>query len=366
LLKYAEPRLIGTPFVVEALSASTPFSVEALSPSAEARWDAYVDEHPDSTCYHHRAWQVAARRAYGIDTQSLIARDAQGAVAGVLPLFVVKRAWSSYGTTAIFGGYGRVLASSDEARRDLLEEARRMMSRRRLAHLVHKSTGEEPVGGEWGRGDAAVTAILPLHAGEAVLWKGFRGEIRNRVRKAVASGLKVVEGESGFEPFYEVLAANMHRKGTPIYGRAFLRAVLEAFGSRAAIITVRRGEETLAGALVVEHRNEVHIPFVSSRPGASALAPNNLLYWEIIRRSCARGITVLDFGRSFRGTSSLEFKIRWGAQVVPQPFYFVHRGAPPIIHPGGSRVRLAVATWQSLPRGITDRFGPVLAARLLA
>jgi len=355
LLKYAEPR-----------PASTPVTVEALSASTEAGWDAYVDEHPDSTCYHHRAWQVAARQAYDIDTQSLIARDARGAITGVLPLFMVRRSWSSYGTTAIFGGYGRVLASSDDARRELLEEARRMVSRLNLAHLVHKSTGEEPVGGEWGRGDAAVTATLSLDAGEAALWKGFRGEIRNRVRKALASGLKVVEGETGFEPFYEVLAANMHQKGTPIYGRAFLRAVLEAFGSRAAIITVLRGEETLAGALVVEHRNEVHIPFVSSRPGASALAPNNLLYWEIIRRSCARGMTLLDFGRSFRGTSSLEFKIRWGAQVVPQPFYYVHSGAPPIIDPGGPRVRMAVAIWQSLPRGLTDRFGPVLAARLLA
>jgi FemAB-related protein (PEP-CTERM system-associated) len=340
-------------------------SIEILTSVREAAWDAYVDAHPDATCYHHRGWQRAARTAYGIETPSLVALDDQGAIEGVLPIFIVRRAWSCYGVTAVFGGYGRVLGSTVEVRRGLLDEARRLSSKRGLSHLLHKSTGEEPVSEEWGRGDAAVTATLSLEPGEAALWKGFRGEIRNRVRKAEANGLKVLEDVGEFEPFYEVLAANMHRKGTPIYGRPFLRAVLDGFGSRASILTVRRGSETIAGALVIEHRNEVHVPFVSSTPGSFAFAPNNLLYWEIIRRSCARGLTLLDFGRSFRGTSNLEFKLRWGAREVPQPFYFVHRGAPPIIEPGGSMVRAAVGIWQSFPRGLADRLGPTLAGRLL-
>lgn len=339
--------------------------IETLSAATAAAWDAYVDEHPDSTCYHHRAWQIAARAAYGIETPSLIARDAAGAISGVLPIFIVRRAWSRYGVTAAFGGYGRVLGSSDDARRGLLDEARRMSTRLRLSHLLHKSSGEEQVGSEWKRGDAAVTATLSLEPGEAALWRSFRGEIRNRVRKAEASGLRVLEGAGEFEGFYRVLAANMHRKGTPIYGRPFLRAVLDAFGPRAAIMTVRRGEETLGGAMVIEHRGEVHVPFVSSLPSAFALAPNNLLYWEIIRRSCSRGRVLLDFGRSFRGTSNLDFKIRWGAEVVAQPFYFVHRGAPPVIEPRGSAVRLAVSAWSRLPRSVADRVGPVLAGRLL-
>lgn len=340
-------------------------SIETLSTQTEAAWDAYIDAHPDATCYHHRAWQPAARTAYGIETPSLIARGASGGIEGVLPLFIVRRAWSSYGVTAVFGGYGRVLGESDEIRRDLLSAARRLALDRGLSHLLHKSTGEEPVSEEWGRGDAAVTATLSLEPGEAALWKGFRGEIRNRVRKAESNGLRIIEGAAEFERFYDVLTANMHRKGTPMYGRPFLQTVLEAFGPRASILTVRQGEATLGGALIVEHRNEVHVPFISSDPGALAVAPDNFLFWEIIKRSCARGLTLLDFGRSFRGTSNLKFKLRWGAREVPQPFYFVHRGAPPIIEPGGSRVRTAVGIWQSLPRGLVDRIGPALAGRLL-
>lgn len=173
------------------------------------------------------------------------------------------------------------------------------------------------------------------------------------------------EGEGEFERFYEVLAANMHRKGTPIYGRAFLRAVLEGFGPRAYVITVGWPEKAVGGALVIHHRGVVNVPFVSSLPSAFPLAPNNLLYWEIIRRSCALGLVELDFGRSFRGTSNLEFKRRWGATVKPQPFYFIHRGAPPIIEPGGRLVQTMVKVWQSIPRALADGMGPALAGRLL-
>ncbi len=340
-------------------------AIETLSPARETDWDHYVDAHPESTCYHHRAWQVAAGKAYPVENQSLVALNESGQVAGVLPLFVVRRPWSSYGVTAVLGGYGRVLGDSLSVRQQLLEEARSRASRLRLTHLLHKSVGEEEVGAGWGRGDAAVTATLSLAPGETALWEGFRGEIRNRVRKAQASGLRVHEGAVEFDAFYDVLAANMHRKGTPIYGRPFLREVLAAFGGRAAVMTVRRGSEAIGGALVVEHNGVVNVPFVSSLPSAFSLAPNNLLYWEIVKRGCARGMTELDFGRSFKDTSNLEFKRRWGARTIPQPFYFVHRGAPPIIEPGSPLVRRLVGLWQALPSGLAAQLGPILAGHLL-
>ncbi|MEO8362282.1 MAG: GNAT family N-acetyltransferase [Vicinamibacteria bacterium] len=340
-------------------------SLEILSAETEGAWDDYVAAHEDATCYHHRAWQIAARAAYGVETPSLIARGPSGEIEGLLPLFIVRRLWSSYGVTAVFGGYGRVLASNEEARVRLLDEARRVAEKRHLSYLIHKSVGEGGTEARWDRGDAAVIATLSLRAGEASLWKGFRGEIRNRVRKAEASGLRVVTGEDEFEAFYDVLALNMHRKGTPIYGREFLRGILAAFGPRAYVITVRHGALTVGGALVIEYRGVANVPFVSSAPSAFALAPNNLLYWEIIKRSCARGLHTLDFGRSFRGTSSLEFKRRWGATVVPQPFYFIHRGAPPIIEPVGATVERIVAAWKRVPRAFADGLGPVLAGLFL-
>ena len=339
--------------------------IETLSPAREALWDSFVDQHPNSTCYHHRAWQTAARQAYGIETPSLIALGDAGEIQGALPLFLIDNLLFRYAVTGIFGAYGQVLTASNDIRFALLSEASRIALARRTRHLLHKTLGEEPLASGWTTRQAAVTATLSLLGGPDALWKGFRGEIRNRVRKAEKSGLEVHVGRALLPDFYEVLAANMHRKGTPIYGLPFISSLLDGFKDRACIMTLRLKSETVAGALLVEHRGVVNVPFISSLQSAVAIAPNNLLYWEIIKRSCERGQRVLDFGRSFLNSSNLDFKIRWGAEVIPQPFHFVHRGAPPRMDPGDAVVMKVVELWKRLPRGVADRLGPFICGRFL-
>ena len=212
---------------------------------------------------------------------------------------------------------------------------------------------------------AAVTATLSLEDSAEALWKGFRGEIRNRVRKAEKNGMEVKVGRDQLPGFYEVLASNMHRKGTPIYGLRFMESLLQSFGDRAYVMTLSLKGETVAGALVVEHRGVVNVPFVSSLQRAFTLAPSNLLYWEIIKKSYERRQVVLDFGRSFRHSSNLDFKTRWGATVIPQPFHFVYRGAPPRVDPGDPLVEKLVELWKRLPRGLADRLGPIICGRFL-
>jgi len=95
--------------------------------------------------------------------------------------------------------------------------------------------------------------------------------------------------------------------------------------------------------------------------------PNNLLYWEIIKRSCRRGETVLDFGRSPRGSSNLDFKLRWGAQELPQPFYmYAPKGEPPRMNARDPGVQRLVRLWQRLPRALADALGPTICRSFLA
>ena len=64
--------------------------LELLSDATAAEWDAYVDARPDATCYHLRAWQRVAERAYRMPAPHLLARDRPGGpLRGVLPLFVI-------------------------------------------------------------------------------------------------------------------------------------------------------------------------------------------------------------------------------------------------------------------------------------
>jgi len=136
---------------------------------------------------------------------------------------------------------------------------------------------------------------------------------------------------------------------------------------RAEVVTLAEQGRTVSGALVIRFRGVATVPFASSRPSSFHLNPNNLLYWEIISRSCRSGLHTLDFGRSLRESSALSFKLGWGARTEAQPMY-VHtvRGAPPRFDVTAPAVRFLVRLWQSLPRPFADALGPQVCRRWLA
>jgi FemAB-related protein (PEP-CTERM system-associated) len=338
--------------------------VEELSEASAADWDAYVAAQPGATLYHLRAWKLVAERAYSMRAPFLIARDeSSGAVRGALPLFVVDRPFGRYVTSGLFGAYGPLLADDEAAARALLLSAQRVTDAvgGRLLHL--KILGQDPLPVAFDRQEIWVTAHLPLARDWKTVWDGLARNMRNQVRRARQNDLRLVAGNDRLDDFYDVLAENMHRKGSPIYGRAFMRELVEGLGDRAEVVTLRRGEETVAAALTVAFNGVLYVPFASSRARHFSLKPNHLLYWEIIQRGCERGLSVLDFGTSMRGQSTIEFKLHWHPELLPVVSHLYSgtaslSDASPTIVPTGRAVRWGMKAWQLLPRGLADALGP--------
>lgn len=338
---------------------------EVSDPSAAAAWERYVEGREDATCYHLRLWQDVASSAYGMRAPYLLCRDARGAVRGVLPLFVVRFPRRSYVTTGMFGAYGKLLVEDAEACAALVQAAQGVMRRWRARSLIVKAVGEEPLLAAQGFScqHSSSYATLRLAASADALWRGFRDKIRNAIRKAQRSDLEVRWGRQHLPDYYDVLAENMHRKGTPIYGFSFMRELVTRLGERGEILTLWHQGRAVSAALVVSYKGTVFVPFASSRPAYFRMNPNNLLYWEVMQRACAQGMQVLDFGRSPKGDSTLQFKLNWGAQEQPQPFYVYGRAEMPDTRAPG--VQRMISLWQRLPRGLADRLGPAICQRVL-
>lgn len=345
-----------------------PVTVEVLAERDHAAWDAYVDAHPDAGCYHLRAWKVVAERAYGLRAPFLAARRRpEGPLAGALPLFFFGLPWARSATTGLFGAYGSVLADDAGTAEALVTHARALSARERARSLVVKGVGDLPGDAAQGalRADSSVFATLPLERDPERLWLGFRDKTRNAIRKAQRAGLELRVGAAWLPDFYDVLAENMHRKGTPIYGLPFLRELALALGDRAEVFTLWKDGTAVSGALAVRFRGVTCVPFASSRPSAFKHNPNNLLYWEMIRAACLRGDHLFDFGRSPRDSTTLAFKLGWGATVQPQPMHVFHlRGPMPVLASTPSVEKLA-ALWARLPRRLADLLGPAICGRFL-
>lgn len=60
-------------------------TVRALEANERARWDAYVNAHPDATFFHRVGWKRVIEKAFGHRTHFMLA-ERGGEIVGVLPL----------------------------------------------------------------------------------------------------------------------------------------------------------------------------------------------------------------------------------------------------------------------------------------
>ena len=93
---------------------------------------------------------------------------------------------------------------------------------------------------------------------------------------------------------------------------------------------------------------------------------NDVLYWELMSRSVARGVRVFDFGRSKLGTGSYQYKTHWGFEPVPLHYEYelVKAGQVPDLNPLNPKYRLFIAAWKRLPLPVSNLAGPMLARSL--
>ncbi len=282
---------------------------------------------------------------------------------------MTKRPFAHCITTGIFGSYGPILADCDEAQNELLDAAVAFTRDSGATHLHIKTlrTSDqsrfELSHPQLVRKEVWLTALLPLGCAPQQLWADLPGQMRSKVRKAEKSGLTVRFGrtEEDLKNFYDVLADNMHRKGAPIYGLPFMRSMMKHFGDQIEVCTLWKDGKCTSGALVLTHKGVIYVPFVSSRAVYFPLRPNNLMYWEIMKRGCEGGARLLDFGTSLKGATTFAFKLSWGAQEQPLYSYvFSPKGEDVRLDPGSAALQAGVKLWQTLPRPVADMLGPKL------
>jgi len=204
--------------------------------------------------------------------------------------------------------------------------------------------------------------------GPDALWSAIGSKPRNLVRKAERAGLAAdLEGPAGLAAFHAVYAENMRDLGTPSLGCGFFRVLLEELGPDALVHVVRRGRRPVAGAVAVRFRDRYEVPWAGSLRRYRDSAANMLLYWQLLRHAARTGARTFDFGRSTPGSGPYRFKLQWGAEPEPLPWYFVGPpGRVPTaeLAPTNPKYAAAIWLWKRLPVGIARTLGAHLAPKL--
>ncbi len=328
------------------------------------RWDAFVMACSEATFFHRAGWQKIVQDVFHHDTYFLYAESDEG-VQGVLPLGHVN-SWLFGNSLAglPFAVYGGIAAANEQVAQALEHEAQQIARRLGVAHLEWRNIN--PRHADWPRQDLYVTFRKEILADDDANLLAIPRKQRAMVRKGIKNGL-VSTIDSDVERFFALYADNVRRHGTPALPKRYFQALQAEFGADCEVLTVCAPDgRALSSVLSFYFRGEVLPYYAGDFEPARQLAANDFKYWELMRRACARGLKVFDYGRSKLGTGSYAFKKNWGFEPTPLHYEYClyKRDDVPQNNPFNARYKLLIATWRRLPLAVANWLGPFVVRNL--
>ncbi len=328
------------------------------------RWDAFVNQCPDATFFHRAGWKRVIERSFGHGCHFLYA-ESEGAVRGVLPLVHVKsRLFGNALVSTAFCVYGGPAALDERARGALDAAAVELARSLGVDHLeYHLQAPRHP---DWACNDEFyVTFRKPTDADPQANLAAIPRKQRAMVRKGIKLGLRG-DLDDGVERLHRLYAESVRNLGTPVYAIKYFCALREVFAEDCDVLTVAHDGHTVSSVMNFYFRDEVLPYYGGGSASARAMAANDFMYWEVMRRACERGYRMFDFGRSKRGTGSFAFKKNWGFEPRPLHYEFklLGRQEMPNVNPLNPKYQPLVAIWKRLPLPAANMIGPYIARSL--
>jgi FemAB-related protein (PEP-CTERM system-associated) len=342
-------------------------TIERLAPGdvrEAASWDAFVMACPQATFFHRAGWQRILREVFHHEAHYLLART-EGRITGVLPLAHVRSLLFGNSLSSLpFAAYGGV-AAADEASAAALElEAQHLAQRLGVPHLELRHVERRHP--DWPEQDLYVTFRKEILPEEEANMLAIPRKQRAMVRKGIKQGLKS-EIDATADRFFSLYADNVHRHGTPDMPKRYFAELMREFGPDCEVLTVTGPDGRLLSSVMSFYfRGEVLPYYAGDDFAARDLAANDFKYWELMRRSCARGLKVFDYGRSKLGTGPFSFKKNWGFEPTPLHYEYrlYKRDTVPQNNPNNPKYKFLIKTWRRMPLGLANWLGPFVVRNL--
>ncbi|MFZ6691573.1 FemAB family XrtA/PEP-CTERM system-associated protein [Undibacterium sp. SXout20W] len=334
-----------------------------MQPEDESRWDSFVNTCTNATFFHKAGWKTVIERSFGHKTFFLYAQS-NGEIVGVLPLAQVKSVLFGHSLSGLpFCVYGGVASHSDAAKIALTKKAQELTAELNVGYLELRN--REPQNTDWISKDLYVTFRKSIDPDEETNMLAIPRKQRAMVRKGIKENL-VSEIDQNIDRFYFAYASSVHNLGTPVFSKKYFRILKEVFKDDCEILTIVKEKEVISSVLSFYFKDEVLPYYGGGTSRARAVAGNDFMYWELMRRACARGYKIFDFGRSKRGTGAFDFKKNWGFEAEPLHYeYLLHANSSlPENNPLNPRYQRFIQLWRRMPLPLANFIGPFIVKNL--
>jgi FemAB-related protein (PEP-CTERM system-associated) len=334
-------------------------------------WRAFAEDSPLATAFHDPRWA----RIFAATTDASIAcalvAERLGRPVGALPLTLVTSRLAGRALVSQPFYMGGLACDDAEAANALLSESVALAGE--LAADYVEIREQQPTACDasslgFQRVQRKSTFLLDLAPGESSLWKSFRKQVRNRVRRAERSGITVSRGadDASLRAFYRLMVASMHRLGSPVYGPEFFEQVVREFPTQTEVFVARCDDRPVAAKLALRDKDQLHLLWGAIDERFRREGANYLLTWSVVRYAIEQGLSTVNFGRSTTGSGAASFKAQWLTTEVPLTWWSraLAGTAAPQLHSEAKRWQRARACWRRMPRALTAWLGPRIARQI--
>ena len=324
---------------------------------AAAEWDQFIAGQEGWTHFHRYGWREIYESVFQHECLYLAAREADGSLAGILPLVRVRSlVFGHYLVSLPFVNYGGPLGS-DAAIIALTEWAAARAREDGVKLLELRSRRALPVALPVSH--RKITVVLDLPAEPEQLLKSFEAKVRSQVRRPGKEGITVRFGPDQVGPFFQVFARHMRDLGTPPQPRELLDRIVAGFPDT-WVGCAWLGDQPLAGGMGFRWGREFEMTWASSLYAYNRFSPNMGLYWAFMERACREGVTLFNFGRCSPGAGTHRFKSQWGSRDEPLWWYQQARdgGEAATPSPDSGAFAWGPRVWRKLPLGLATAIGP--------
>ena len=286
-------------------------------------------------------------------------------IVGILPLFHIKSLFfGNYLISLPFVEIGGVVTDNEMVARELLDRAAEIAKEIGCDYVELRN--RKPVF------DLPVKSLYynfrrEIFTDDSQNMKAIPRKARRMVRQGGKKGLKSEIGNHLLTEFYDIFAKSYHRLGTPVFPVKLFKNLIKAFDNKVQILLIRSKDKThIASVMTFFFKDQVVPYYAGSVFEYRNLAPNDFMYWELMRYGCENGYKIFDFGRSKIDTGSYHFKRHWGFEPVQlaYQYHFIKAKEIPNLSPSNPKYQKKIELWRKLPLSVTKILGPPIAKYL--
>jgi hypothetical protein len=297
----------------------TSLSFHQINPLQDSRWTPFLEEHPESSVFHTRAWLDALSRTYGYEPVAFTT-SAPGSELQDGFVFCGVNSWLT-GNRLVslpFSDHCEPLTRCGEDQSAVLSALYQKLCQKKLDYVeVRPRHPADVAAGVFRSSQTYCFHEIDLRPSlETILHNCHKDSTQRKIRRSEREGLVYEEGRSAvlLDAFYALMVVTRRRHQVPPQPKRWFQNLIDSFGEDLKVRVSLKDGQPVAAILTLRHKERLFYKYGCSDAQHNNLGGMHLLFWRSIEEAKEAGLQFFDLGRSDQGSTGLiTFKDRWGA-----------------------------------------------------